>query len=194
MKTMRSRVLVLVGLLVLGPAARSGAQQCPGNGAFYHGTITVKPAKGRMNPKTGVATLTVRNWPFEIATGSNGLDFTTDGVILQLDRAPYEVAGAELKASKRGTTWTYRSRQRKQTSGVRMLRIRKGPAGYTISAKLLGLDFAQLVTNDPVCFPFGFESGDDDFFSGIRATRKTFATPRLAVPTSCDTRWPDWCR
>lgn len=179
-------------LLVLCAAARPPG--AGGQAPVFHGVLDVRPVRGRIDPGTGIARLNVRGWLFLTEPGSNGIFPEHEDVLVALgDENTFTIPAGELDASASGRRFSYRAKLASGARGIRSLQlVRRPDTWYKVRFQLQGLDLPALLTQDPVCMPMALIVGDDDGFTGIDLTRRSFTTSRLRVKGACqsDTEWP----
>jgi len=187
---MRHRALA-AAFAIASLVARAGAVP-----PTHHGKLKIGfPGRGRINVDTGSATFWVHGWTLVPSSDSNGIDPATEGVNIAVgDSESFVLPGDQLKVSKSGTRFTYRS---KGPHRINMLKLVKNADGsFTARFKISGADFSRLLLlNRPavVCVPFALIIGDDDGFSGVN-----FELPKLSplsglltIPGFCD-NVPGW--
>jgi hypothetical protein len=165
----------------------------------FHGFLDVSPVRGRItNLDQLTANLDVRGWLFLPTPESNGVFPEREDVVIALGENKFTVPSGAVQANGKATRFSYRAQMRPGESGIRSVRIVRKPdngplAGwYAVQFKLRGLDLRELYDQDPVCLSMAFIVGDDDGFSGIELTRKTFQSRRFRVRGACDSNnsWP----
>jgi hypothetical protein len=192
---MKAAILTIALLLA---SASAYAQPSTGVSAVYHGSIVVKPSRGRLDRENGNAKLKVGPWPFKLSTGSNGIFPDQEAILIDIGDDPgFYLPAGTLRPIRKGRSFVYRAKRK--TAGPRSVmsfRLDTQPDGtYIVRFKLRGLDLSRLLVEDPVCSPFAVIIGDDDGFSGVAITSPSFQSPRVAIPSDCDIgdAWP-WIR
>jgi hypothetical protein len=178
---------LVLGLLALlaTPSPSSAAESL-----FFHGTIGFTPANGKLdrNRARGYpATLKVRQWSFQPAPDSNGVDPGSEAIVVHVGEREWTVPTGELVASKRGAVWTYKRRGGGTNAGIQRLQIRReSDQTFAIRFVVGGIDGSVLDVQDPACVPFVLIIGDDDAATGINLSSPTFSSSKLRVREICD--------
>lgn len=159
----------------------------------YHGLLTIRPAKGRIDPVSGEASLVVRRWDFLADPGSNGMNPATELVQIalgELDR--FTIPVGAVKASANGRVFTFGDKS--ITRGVRKLRLQLTKTGvWRVRFQVVGVELSRLTLEYPFCHPLAIIVGDDDGFSGIELDRPGgFKGKRVRVTGFCTdlAEWP----
>ena len=168
---------------------------------IYHGVLGFLPAKGKIDPKTGIASLKVNHARLLLSPTSDGIFPDREPVLVALGQNNFSLDAGMLKASHNGKVLTYRA-PRNTMSGILSFRIWQiagpGAAGasrgaYALRFTLKGLNLALLNTEYPLCLPMAVIVGDDDGFSGVTLMRPNgFHSPNFTIPRDCDATggWP----
>jgi hypothetical protein len=190
------RLAVALGVAVLAAGRAVPAEISTDAIPVFHGFLRLARGGGSFDPATGSATVRVRGWRFELAPFSNGIYPDREPIVLAIGTENFRLEAGTLRASRRGTRFSYRSRGRGSARGIRALEIRRLPAGtYVAAFTLRDVPLYQLTENAPVCLPTALIVGDDDGFSGVSFDNPGF--PRrpsrrvtvAAVPCVADA-WP----
>lgn len=184
--------------VVLGTSASIQAQPTTGVSAVYHGDLVLRPARGRLDRKTGNAMLNAGPWPFRLSAGSNGIFPDQEAILIQVAEDPgFYIPAGSLRARRHGRAYIYRAKRREAgPRSVLFFRVNvKTDGTYVVRFRIRGLDLSQLRVEDPICAPLAVIIGDDDGFSGAAITSPSFRSPRVTIPSSCDIGddWP-WVR
>ncbi|HXJ32682.1 MAG TPA: hypothetical protein VMS22_01465 [Candidatus Eisenbacteria bacterium] len=181
-------VAIAVASVLIGAAPQRASAQ-PVN----HGRLVIRPGKGRVDPNTGSAMLSVRRWDFTLSPTTDGISPATEPVIIAIAEETFRIPAGMLKESKSGKRFSYKSRTDR---GVRSFRLILNQDGtYRVRFALAGVDFSRLLLLDrPVieCMPFAVIVGNDDGFSGVKVELlKPAPSARLTIPGFC-TDVPGW--
>ncbi len=184
----------LVVTLLVAVAGSAGATCTTSATPVYHGTLAVRPARGRVDRSTYIGTLSVQQWLFSPYDGSNGICIGEEPIVISMgpiDDA-WRLEPGMLKASKNGKTWTYRLKGKPPVRALKRLKIRlEADGSYMLSFTVSGVDMSAINSQLPACLPFAFIVGDDDGFSGVNLTSKNFSTPRVSISEPCvPNDWP----
>ena len=188
--------LVVAATLVAGLAASASVACTTSATPVFHGTLALRPAKGRIDRKHGgLGTIKAKQWSLTPYDGSNGICVDQEPIVITIGSGEeaWRLDPGMLKAAKNGKSWSYRAKGKQPVRSLRSLKIRLQDDGsYTIAFVLTGVDMSQLNSEDPVCQPFAFIIGDDDGFTGLNLTSPTFFSPRVTVPQDPCTpnSWP----
>jgi hypothetical protein len=183
----------LAAALLLLAAASAFAQPAPGTDAVYHGLLGVRSAAGRFDPLTGNGTLSFPRWRILPTPSSNGVFPAEEPLLIQLgDFNQYTLPAGSLTAAKNGSRFSYRAPKGAGERVIkRMVLKRRADGSWAVRFVMTGLELSRLVIEDPVCLGMAFIIGDDDFFSGVNLTRKSFTARRVKVDGECEAgEWP----
>ena len=183
---MRS-VLVLGLLLLTSVPCRA---QVTAVEPIFHGLLEILPAGGSFDRETGDATLKVRRWRFIADRNSNGLSPLTEPIEIILGDNVFTIP-VGLMTSRNDRVFSFRAPRDADPRLPKRFRMKRRDDGtWAIRFVLRGVKLPKLVTSFPDCFPMGVFVGDDDGFSGVYLTRKSFASPRVQVKRECESNWP----
>jgi len=182
----------IIGIALAGVMLAAGPQPAHAQ-PVNHGRLVIRPGKGRVDPNTGSATLSVRRWDFTLAPTTDGISPGTEPVIIAIAEETFRIPAGMLSESKSGKRFSYKS---KTDRGVRSFRLVLNPDGtYRVRFALSGVDFSRLLLQDrPVrdCMPFAVIVGNDDGFSGVKVELlKPAPSAKLTIPGFC-TDVPGW--
>lgn len=183
----------LAALVVVLAAAAARAQTAPVADGIFHGLLDVRAATGRFDPDVGTASLTVPRWRLLVVPESNGLYPDQEPIIVQLgDFNQYPLDAGLMRAARNGRTFSYRAPRNAPERGIRRLRLKRlGDGSWAVRMVLSELELSRLIIEDPVCLGMAIIIGDDDFFTGVNLTRKTFDAKRVRVSGECEPGgWP----
>lgn len=158
----------------------------------YHGLLTIRPAKGRIDPVSGESSLTVRRWDFLIDPASDGMDPATQSVQIAIGETDrFTIPVGAIKVSKNGRVYAFRDKSVRR--GVRSLRLQQTKSGiWRVRFQVVGVELSRLTLEYPFCQPLALIVGDDDGFSGIELDRPGgFSGKRVRVNGFC-TDLADW--
>ena len=191
---MRPAGLVLA-LLAWAFASGVGSAQTDLPPPVYHGVLEVEHASGSIARPSGMASVHVPGWPFQLdPEQSNGIFPATEAVEVAIGTdSRFVLAAGSLKASRNGRKFTFRQKLRKGVAGIRMIQIVRQPdQTYTVRFAVSGVDLQGLQREDPVCMPVAVIVGDDDGFQGVFFSSPTFTSHRLRTVGKCDATgdWP----
>jgi len=161
----------------------------------YHGILSIRRATGTIDRTTGDGTLKVRKWTALLTPDTNGVEPATEpiSVSIGLNGDSYALPAGALKASKSGRVFVYKTKPGEVTKGLKAFRFwRQRDGSYGIRFTLVGVSFAELRTEDPVCMPLAVIVGDDDFFNGVTLTSPSFFSKRVIATQSCPVNVSDW--
>jgi hypothetical protein len=163
----------------------------------YHGVLEVGRASGSIERPSGVSSLHVPGWQFQLdPEQSNGIFPATEPVEVAVGPSAtnkFALPAGSLKASRNGKRFTFRQKLHKGQAGIRMIQIALRPDGtYTVRFTVNGIVLDGLETQDPVCLPLAVIVGDDDGFQGVNFTSPTFTSHRLRIAGKCNATgdWP----
>jgi hypothetical protein len=185
---------ITVALLVALAAASASAQPVTTATPIYHGHLDVLPARGTIDPTTGMATLKVHGWRFLPVTDSDGVYPDQEPILIALAENNFYLAAGAVKGTRHETRFRYRAPRNTTTRGIRSLRLLERHDGtYLLSFTLTGVDLSQLTIADRACVPMALIVGNDDGFYGARLRRPSFTSRALFVPGGCsldNSEWP----
>ena len=192
---MRMTLTGACGLIALTVGALPArAQIVTGATPIHHGSLDMRPASGRFDPRTGIATLRVHHWRLKPAADSNGIFPDHEEVVVALGDDSFVLPAGSLRVAKgRGEIFLYRAPHDAGPRAIRSFRFaRRADGAYLVSFVLSGVDLSRLVTQDPACLPMAVIVGDDDGFSGAYLTRPSFHSHHVSLPGGCDVGndWP----
>jgi hypothetical protein len=186
---MRAVTRLLAALLVLAGATPLLAQD-----AKFHGLLDVRAAAGHFDPITGGnGTLGFPRWRLLPTPDSDGVFPDHEPILIQLgDFNQYLLPAGALRASRNGKAFKYRAPRSSGPRTIKRLVLkRQADGGWRARFAMTGLDLSRLVIEDPVCLSMAIIIGDDDFFSGVSLTRKSFTAKRVRVDGTCEANtWP----
>src|SRR5262245_10574500 len=143
----------MIGCAVL-VAATAFAQVAATPRPVFNGTLTVEPASGRLDRDGGAATLRLRRWRWLPNRASNGIFPGEEPLLIAIGERSYTLDAGQLRASRRGTQWSYRLSGKATAPSVTRLRLRRLSDGtYDVRMAVTGLDLERLNAEDPVCLP-----------------------------------------
>jgi len=174
-------------------AATARAQISTGATPVYHGTLRIlRPGVGTFDTATGIGTLRVRRWRFELKQDSNGIFPDQEPVVVALGDESFRLEAGSLTRSRNGKVFRYQAPHDAGPRGIRSFRIARRASGiYLVSFTLTGVDLSQLVLNNPVCQPLAVIVGDDDGFTGADLMTRPAFSRHVAVPRACSVNtWP----
>ena len=163
---------------------------------LFHGGLTIRTARGRVDDRSGRGTLRAQAWDLLVVTGSNGIAPDRERVVIALGTGDQLVIPAgSMRASRSGRTFTYRPPAPAQPIRffqMRLLRKARGAqARYRVRFALSDIDLSKLSIQYPVCASMAIIVGDDDGFDGILLDRpRGFRRPTVLVRGSCPADWP----
>ncbi len=188
------RILAAASLLAaLALAGTDALAQAP----LYHGTLTIRPARGGIDKTKGIGSLTVRNWDLLLSPDSNGIIPDKEPIIVAIGETERLVIPAgEVKVSRNGKVFTFRNP--KVPRGVRFFQMRKlkdsagAKARYRVRFSVVGIDLSSLLIEFPVCKSLAVIVGDDDGFEGVDLDRPGgFSRSKVRVLGACQAQdWP----
>jgi hypothetical protein len=157
---------------------------------IYHGKLTVRPATGSINRRTGSAILHIRRWKFEPVDISDGVFPDREPVIVAMGAENFRLDAGQLTACRSGRRFSYRA-PRSVRRGIRRLRlVRRNDGSYRVRLVLRGVDLSTLKIERPICVPMALIVGDDDGFACVDIHRPTFTSPHISIPDTCTC--PGW--
>ena len=180
-----------LGVALTLAAATGRAQISTSATPVYHGKLRIlRPAVGTFDTATGIGTLHVRRWRFELKQGSNGIFPDQEPVVVALGDESFRLDAGSLTRSRNGKVFRYQAPH--DARGIRSFRIARRASGiYVLSFTLIGVDLSQLVLENPVCRPLAVIVGDDDGFTGADLMTRPAFSRHLAVPRACPVNtWP----
>ena len=183
-------LLALLGVLSTAPTG-AHAQVSATVNPIYHGDLRLRPALGTLDRRTGAAVMRMRGWRLRPSPDSNGLYPDREPILVALKEDTFRIEPGEVRRTRGGKRFSYRARPAR-TRGVQVLRLTQRVDGsYEVRLTLVGLELSALLFEDPGCYPMALIVGDDDGFSGIKITRKSFTSGRIAITDSCtpNTNW-----
>src|SRR5439155_1618454 len=153
----------------------------------FHGTLQLLPASGRIDRKTGSTTLVVSRWTFIPNPDSNGMHPEQEPVLIALGDDSFLIGAGALRVSHGGRLFTYHGPRPQHGRGVRSFRMHHNPEDsfYTVSFRLMGVDFLRLNVEDPLCRPLAVIVGADDGFVDVSVTSPSFSSRRVSLPRTC---------
>jgi hypothetical protein len=186
---------IAVTLLVALAAASASAQPVTTATPVNHGQLDVHPARGTIDPVTGMATLKAHDWRFlPVYPSPDGVYPAQEPIVIALSENNFYLPAGAVKASRHGTLFRYRAPRHAGSRGIRSLRLMQRQKGiYLLSFTLTGVDLSQLTIADRACVPMAFIVGDDDGFNGASLRRPSFTSRTLLVPGGCpldNSEWP----
>jgi hypothetical protein len=188
---MRVSLAALVAVAVL--AGGSAHAQSP----VYHGTLTIRPARGTIDRTTGIGSLRVKKWDLLEAFDSNGIAPDREPIIIAIGETERLVIPAgQVSASRNGKVFTFRNS--KVSRGVRFFQMRQlkntggAKARYRVRFSLVGIDLSGLLLEYPLCKSLAVIIGDDDGFEGVDLDRPGgFGRSKVRVLGACVAdEWP----
>jgi hypothetical protein len=185
------QLLFILGLVLLPLTGR--AQDSPVVEPVFHGLLEILPAGGTLDPETGSSTVKVRRWRFIATQDSNGLFPTTEAVVIALGDNTFTIPAGMVKASRNGRVFKFRAAPDADPRFPARFRLKQRTDGtWAVRFTLRGVNLASLVVTYPICLPMAVLVGDDDGFSGVELTRKSFGSRRLLIEKECDIGedWP----
>jgi hypothetical protein len=177
-------------VLLVGVEARA---QAP----LYHGTLTIRPARGGLDKENGIGSLRVNNWDLLISLDSNGVYPDREPIIVALGETERLVIPAgQVRASRNGKVFTFRNP--KVPRGIRMFQMRKlkdsagAQARYRVRFSVVGIDLSGLLIEFPLCKSLAVIIGDDDGFEGVDLDRPGgFSRSKVRILGACQAQeWP----
>jgi len=187
--TMASRFPVIAAVLMLAVCAPAQA-----GFTMFRGALTIRPAKGQIDLQTGSATIKVRRWDLQLSPASNGIVPDSEPVIIRFDQEQFLLPAGQMKVSKNGKRFSYKSLTER---GIRELRLTRNADGtYAVRFQVAGVNLSTLVIQDPPlakCLGFDVSIGDDQGLSGVTFERqKAPPSRRLAITGFCSEveNWP----
>jgi hypothetical protein len=189
---MRPLLAASLAAAVLLAGAEAGAQA-----PLYHGTLTIRPARGGIDKANGIGSLKVNNWDLLLNFNSNGIFPDREPIIVAIGETERLVIPAgEVRASRNGKVFTFRNP--KVPRGVRFFQMRKlkdsagAQARYRVRFSLVGIDLSGLLIEFPLCKSLAVIVGDDDGFEGVDLDRPGgFARSKVRVLGACQAQeWP----
>jgi hypothetical protein len=191
--SMRSMAAALIAAVVVLVGVEARAQE-----PLYHGTLTIRPARGTLDKANGIGTLRVNNWDLAVPLNSNGIFPDREPIIVALGETERLVIPAgEVRASRNGKVFTFRNP--KVPRGIRFFQMRKlksnptvEQARYRVRFSLVGIDLSGLLIEFPLCKSTAVIIGDDDGFDGIDLDRPGgFSRSKVRVLGQCQAQeWP----
>jgi len=185
---------VVVAVLAQVAGAQPVTQAVP----IYHGKLVVRGAGGPFDVDSGDATLKIQRWEFtlgpdEQCRATDDIFPDQEPVIVALGEEQFTLAAGELSPNKKGTVFSYRA-PRSFRRGIKALRVAKQPNGaWSLRMSLAGINLSTLVLTDPGCFPMAVILGNDDVFSNVLVSRKSFSAKRFRViPETCTPPGDEW--
>jgi len=175
--------------LTLG-AVTARAQISTSATPIYHGTLRIlRPAVGTFDTSTGIGTLRVRSWQWDLKQGSNGIFPDKEPIVVALGDESFRLDPGKLERSRNGKVFRYRA---STSRGISLFRIaRRASSVYLVTFTLSGVDLSQLVLQNPVCRPLAVIVGDDDGFTGADLMTRPAFSRHLSVPRTCSVNtWP----
>lgn len=186
------RLAVALALLLPSLTARTVVAGDPS--PVFHGNLDIYPVRGHITDSDNLtANLTVHRWLFLPDPGSNGIFPEREDVLIAMGENKFTIPGGAVRANGKATRFSYRTQMSPGSSGIQSVRIvRRHDGWYAVQFKLRGLDLQELDDQDPVCLSFAFIVGDDDGFSGVELTRKSFQSRKFRIRGMCDASnsWP----
>ncbi len=172
----------------VGISAEAGTP--PAVRPVYHGTLKLdRPAVGSIDRRIGRGVVRVRRWSFKPNDFSNGVFPDREPIVVAFGNDTFAVPDGRIRA--RGRAFAYAAHPL-APSGVRSLRLQpRADGSWLVRFVVAGVDLETLATDDPICIPFAIIVGDDDGFSGVSITSRSFRSSRVAIPSSC-TVGGDW--
>jgi len=192
---MRSIVRLVLPLVLCSAGHVLAQVQPPAVRPVFHGTLQLLPASGRIDRRTGSTTLVVSRWTFIPNPDSNGMHPEQEPVLIALGDDSFLIGGGALHVSHGGRLFTYHGPRPQHGRGVRSFRMHHNPEDsfYTVSFRLMGVDFQRLNVEDPLCRPLAVIVGDDDGFVDVSVTSPSFSSRRVSLPRTCidpSAGWP----
>lgn len=188
---------VFVALLVAVGVTPALAQPVTGVvKPIHHRALEVKPARGRIDPGSGVATITLNGWGLGPLPTSNGVFPDLEHIRIWIGEFnDFNIPEGALIPRRGGRYFTYKMPPEQQV-GIQKLRIKPmGDGTFRFWVTLKHTSLAELVIANPQCINFTFVIGDDDGFDGVnflRRGRQWFDSRRVFVDTRCEPigSWP----
>jgi hypothetical protein len=196
---MRALLIATLTAVVAFGSTSAHAQGEP----LYHGTLTIRPARGGIDKSSGIGSLKVNNWDLFLGLDENGV--VSNGIAP--DREPVMIAigeterlvipAGEVRASRNGKTFTFRN-PKVGERGIRFFQMRQlrdnggALARYRVRFSLVGIDLSGLLVEFPLCKSLAIIVGDDDGFEGVDLDRPGgFSKSKVRVLGSCQAQvWP----
>jgi hypothetical protein len=191
---MRALLIATLAAVVAFGSTSAHAQGEP----LYHGTLTIRPARGGIDKSSGIGSLRVNNWDLLLISASNGIAPDREPVMVAIGETERLVIPAgEMRASRNGKTFTFRN-PRVGERGIRFLQMRQlrdnggALARYRVRFSLVGIDLSGLLIEFPLCKSLAIIVGDDDGFEGVDLDRPGgFSKSKVRVLGSCQAQeWP----
>ncbi len=161
---------------------------------IFHGILTVNPGRGKLDLETGNGILKASRWQFDLYPDTNGIFPDQEPLLLSIGEENFRLAAGKL-TTRNQRVYSYVAKPAPER-GIRMLRLMRHTDGsWGVRFVLQGIDLSAMFVNDPVCRPLALIVGDDDFFNGVKLTRKSVSSRRVRIPSDCDVGggWP-WIR
>lgn len=198
--TMSSMKRVAMLAVLLGIAGSARAQPITGFvQPSFHRTLEVKPARGRFDPASGLATIWLNAWNLDPLPGSNGIFPDLENVRVWIgefnDFTIDNSGGGKIISKHGGKLFTYKAPPT-QLTGIQQLRIKPMADGsFRFWLKLKDTSLGELINSNPQCVNFTMVIGDDDGFYGVDFLRKGprwFDSRRVLVDKGCppEGAWP----
>jgi len=106
--------------LTLG-AVTARAQISTSATPIYHGTLRIlRPAVGTFDTSTGIGTLRVRSWQWDLKQGSNGIFPDKEPIVVALGDESFRLDPGKLERSRNGKVFRYRA---STSRGISLFRI-----------------------------------------------------------------------
>ena len=151
----------------------------------FEATLAVRPARGTLDVATGAGALVVKRWRLTPAPASDGIDPTTEAIVLSLagDEVALPVGAVRMTAPGRG----YAFRDDTVARGLTRVKLKRRSDGvWLVSFRAAGLDLTPLVHQYPQCLALGFAIGNDQGASGVDLDRPRGAdSARLQLRGFC---------
>lgn len=170
--------LVLVWLLGLAvPAAAVDS--------VYQATLTIRPARGRLEVASGYGQIDVKRWRLMQGVPSDGMDPAHEEIVVSVGSDVFVLDPATLVGSRGGRRLSFRDDA--TTRGIARLRMnRRHDGSWMLAFRLVGVDLLRLVTQYPVCEVLAVAIGNDEGVSGIDLDRPRGAgSDRIKVRGAC---------
>jgi len=176
-------VLVL-GLVLLVPVTCRA--QAPAVEPVFHGELEILPAGGSFDPETGESTIKVPRWRFIPYFDSDGLLPTSEPIVIALGDNTFTIPAGMVKVSRSGRVFAFRAARDADPRFPKRFRLKlRKDETWSVRFTLRGVKLSDLVVTYPVCLPMAVLVGDDDGFSGVELTRKSFSSRRVLIEKDC---------